>query len=1006
MLDPGVETLTEDYLKAQIAAHWPHDLAAALRYAGLLARLHTADGPFPHAPDTVAALAETVAQADQPVPPALRDDDALAQAVADQLKRQVDAYRWGDITQARRYVAGLTRLADARNDARQRALALMADGDTQVAAGGNAQSAWDTLTAAAQLYLQAGDLLGWARTCTGRVGICVGLNRVDEAMTDAERAQVIFAHENAFDLLIRLANNRMATYNNLGQYQDTVAVYTSVAEAVSRLGDDARPRLGIFYNNVGVARLYLGDFHTALDFFEQARAIFDALNNTSGGLIVTQNIAYIEQAHGHYQRALHLLHTIIAQMEGDHSIHVQRVKSDLVECYLKLNRYAEARELAVQMLPEFHDLGETYAADRAQTLLHLATAEASLSRFDPARDTLQQARDLFAALGAESWLAASTLLQSRIALQHGDPAQADALAQEAAGHFERQGQQVSVIRARAVQARALLDLGNYAAALRIAQGIGAAVRRRRMPELQYQAHVLLGRIAEQTQDARRAVRHYRAAAATVQRVQSRLTITLRPGFLEDKTEVTHALIRLALDAGRVRQAFDTLERAKSQTLSGYLANRAQLYWRRDSPETAALLDRLDRLRARHHWLYRLAYEYAMLEADEPTLAPDLAAEELAACEQDIRRLTEQLYLHSADASGFNAASCPDLEQIQARLGDEDLLLAYYDDGRQFTVFAVTRQHIQVHRDIARSTDVSQAMQKMTFNVSCALASTPESPVMRTLTGVFRRLGAQLYDALLRPVGSRLEHCGRVFVVPYGQLHYVPFHALHDGQQYLIEGREVVVLPSAGLITHTPPRRPAGARILAHSHQGRLPQTQHEAALVGNRLSGEVVLEGEAGRERLAADPVQVLHVTAHGKHRMDHPELSYLELADGQLFTDDLLQYDLSYELVTLSACETGQAAVTAGEDLIGLGRGVLVAGAGALVASLWSVHDPSAPGLMDSFYAALLAGQSKAGALRHAQCAALAGAPTGAPERHPAFWGAFQLIGNPDPLSPRPPEN
>jgi CHAT domain-containing protein len=195
---------------------------------------------------------------------------------------------------------------------------------------------------------------------------------------------------------------------------------------------------------------------------------------------------------------------------------------------------------------------------------------------------------------------------------------------------------------------------------------------------------------------------------------------------------------------------------------------------------------------------------------------------------------------------------------------------------------------------------------------------------------------------------------------------------------------------------TPPQRDAGARVLAHSYDGRLPETQHEAALVGAQLSGEIHLEDAAGRDCLAAAPVQILHIAAHGKHRMDYPELSYLRLADGQLFSDDVLQYDLSYELVTLSACETGQAVVTAGEDLIGLGRGVLVAGAGALIASLWSVHDRIVPELMRLFYDSLLTGASKSAALRQAQLATIAGVQ----ELHPAFWGAFQLIGDPRPLS------
>ena len=109
-----------------------------------------------------------------------------------------------------------------------------------------------------------------------------------------------------------------------------------------------------------------------------------------------------------------------------------------------------------------------------------------------------------------------------------------------------------------------------------------------------------------------------------------------------------------------------------------------------------------------------------------------------------------------------------------------------------------------------------------------------------------------------------------------------------------------------------------------------------------------------------------------------------------------MLQQDLSYELVTLSACETGRAQVAADEELIGIGRGLLYAGAGALLLSMWQVADSSTVALMDKLYRALRQGKSKAASLREAQKFFLAESP----ELHPAFWGAFQLIGDAGPLS------
>ena len=228
-------------------------------------------------------------------------------------------------------------------------------------------------------------------------------------------------------------------------------------------------------------------------------------------------------------------------------------------------------------------------------------------------------------------------------------------------------------------------------------------------------------------------------------------------------------------------------------------------------------------------------------------------------------------------------------------------------------------------------------------------------------------------------------------MPYGALHYLPFHLLHDGQHYLIENFEVVIMPAAGLMTRPAPRRLPGALVLAHSRGGQLPHVKAEADLVHQLFGGTRWAEQDARRAALHTQPRQILHIAAHGQYRLDQPDLSYLELADGLLYADDLLQQDLSYELVTLSGCETGRATVAGGEELIGLGRGLLYAGAGALVLSLWSVADEITVDLMALMYGQLRMGASKAAALRHAQRTLLSAVPDG----HPAFWGAFQLTGD-----------
>jgi CHAT domain-containing protein len=291
--------------------------------------------------------------------------------------------------------------------------------------------------------------------------------------------------------------------------------------------------------------------------------------------------------------------------------------------------------------------------------------------------------------------------------------------------------------------------------------------------------------------------------------------------------------------------------------------------------------------------------------------------------------------------------------------------------------------------------VSQVFSRLQLNIKAALASGALAMATLPLTGHAKRLLQHLYAHLIAPLGPAKSDWRRLVFVPYGALHYMPFGLLHDGGQYLIEKHEVVVLPAATLAARPGPRQKPGALILAHSRGGSLPQTQAEAIMVRRILGGLIYAENDASKSVLRAAATQVLHIAAHGHFRADQPDLSYLELADGQVYTDDLLQQDLNYELVTLSACETGRAQSTGGE-LIGLGRGFLYAGAGALVMSLWPVVDNTTLQVMEGMYRALQAGQSKSAALRAGQQQLLFENN----QLHPAFWGAFQLIGDACPLT------
>jgi CHAT domain-containing protein len=139
----------------------------------------------------------------------------------------------------------------------------------------------------------------------------------------------------------------------------------------------------------------------------------------------------------------------------------------------------------------------------------------------------------------------------------------------------------------------------------------------------------------------------------------------------------------------------------------------------------------------------------------------------------------------------------------------------------------------------------------------------------------------------------------------------------------------------------------------------------------------------------------IIHLACHGRFERTQPLDSGVELAGGDVLTArEIMGLRLQADLVTLNACATGRSKVSRGDELIGLTRSLLYAGASSVLVSLWNVEDESTGQLMADFYRRLYDSQgrkikSKASALREAMQAMRK------QRDHPYYWAPFILVGD-----------
>lgn len=239
----------------------------------------------------------------------------------------------------------------------------------------------------------------------------------------------------------------------------------------------------------------------------------------------------------------------------------------------------------------------------------------------------------------------------------------------------------------------------------------------------------------------------------------------------------------------------------------------------------------------------------------------------------------------------------------------------------------------------------------------------------------------LYDKLVAPVAPLLKDQRRVYLVPHGPLHYIPFQALlaPDGDTLLRDnGPQLIYAPSASLLFQhgrvEMGRAPEAALALGYNGEGSVQlRFAEDEALSIARITGGQARVGPSPKRAMfyvQAANYRLIHISCHGVFEPEKPLESALLIATGETLTmrDVLDHLQVQCDLVTLSTCESGLSHVRRGDELIGFIRAFMRAGAPAVIASLWRVDDRSTRLLMEQFYHAVQNGMGYAEALKRAQ--------------------------------------
>lgn len=522
------------------------------------------------------------------------------------------------------------------------------------------------------------------------------------------------------------------------------------------------------------------------------------------------------------------------------------------------------------------------------------------------------------------------------------------------------------------------------------------------------AHAMLGQLDDADSSISRAIQIVEELRQTTPNFRSRVTFTsLIQPFFKQQLRVLSLKWKAKPSLEISRRAFIASERSRSRGLADNLERRSLL--------KSSQIDQM------------LIVKESVLRDEIAGILSNPDSDE----ERQLSRLqaitTEYLSLESKINDQLNIPQRTEVspvstEEVQASLKEDEALISISANFGNVLVWTISQSNFEF--------SVIEGGRELEELVERTFACVSERP--KIANSNCTRDSGELGQVLLRSLGKDFVQ-KKLIVVKDGVFEKLPVQALlvPGSSQFLIERYEVVTIPSAslfkmmrenaietgerkgGIAVFADPvyqsddeRLPVKVRTRNPTAEPRLPRlfaSRFEANRIrdlgGDRV--ELFIDFEASTERFARmelNRYSIIHFATHALIDDRNPEFSSIALSavdpsgrprQGAIRLSDLQRFDLSADLVFLSACQTGIGKQVQGEGFISLAQSFYAAGARSVVFTGWKIDDRVTAELVSRFYKAYLVEERDApAALREAQVSMLRDERT----KHPYFWAGFLI--------------
>jgi len=812
------------------------------------------------------------------------------------------------------------------------------------------------------------------------------------------------------------------TYLEASQNNEALAQF-QIGLKQSRETHDRRLEIAAL-RGIGLVNSEFGNYETALKFHEDALKIAEEIKDESEIGVQLSNFGLVYMEMGKYDRSFtYNLRALEISRKLKDRYSERTVLNNLGVAYLRLGSLNKALDYIKRSAAITRELNDTMLL--GPTIANIGTVYSSLKQYDNAIANFEEALPLLTREKNNRFLVTTNYYYGTVRRELGQLDKAVILHNEA----------IRIARfahTPKFEARALIELGldrvaqnsfteaakNFLDALLIAREVKAPEEESAALDGLMQAYDKLG-------NRGLAIFYGKQSVNLVQMIRGeikRFDKDIQSNYIKDNERTYRQLADILIAEGRLPEAQQVLGMLKEEELSDFVRRDAkeieQLSKRADlrTNEKAAL----EKYNSMSGQITALGLELGKLEEKKRKLAAGEVFPEQARYDQ----LTEQIkdantafrvFLQKELAAELGANKKREIDAdraLQGKLrqwGEGTVAISTMLGEDRYRVI-LTTPNVQID---AKSEIKAAELNKKIFAFREALLRPELDP---------RPLGKELYDILIKPIENDLAASGAKTLLWSldGTLRYIPIAALWDGQKYMVEKYQNVIVTSTtrqSLVTNvTNDWRILGAGVTKASEVTDESTSQkysfQELKGVANELNailgtdvraakGVGLLDQAFTEDALKTDlsmtlgdkrKFNVIHFATHFRLGSDTGD-SFLLLGNNKALTladiADSPEMNLTdVELVTLSACNTGFGSVESkdsltannGKEVDSLAQFIELRGAKSVMATLWAVVDESTSLLMGEFYRLRKANPtwSKAEALRQAQISLLTGKNVG----------------------------